>query len=44
MTVNRRWRITFRFAEGDAHDIPIGEARLGVREILEGVDARPETG
>ena len=29
MTVNRRWRITFRFAEGDAHDVAIADYHRG---------------
>jgi len=29
MTVNRRWRITFRFAEGDAHEVAIEDYHKG---------------
>jgi plasmid maintenance system killer protein len=29
MTVNRRWRITFKFAEGDAHDVTIEDYHKG---------------
>lgn len=29
MTVNRRWRITFRFADGDAHDVAIEDYHKG---------------
>jgi proteic killer suppression protein len=29
MTVNRRWRITFRFADGDAHDVAIEDYHRG---------------
>jgi proteic killer suppression protein len=29
MTVNERWRITFRFANGDAHDVAIEDYHRG---------------
>ena len=29
MTVNRRWRITFRFTESDAHDVTIEDYHKG---------------
>ena len=29
MTVNRRWRITFRFTDGDAHDVAIEDYHKG---------------
>jgi proteic killer suppression protein len=29
MTVNHRWRITFRFADGDAHDVAIEDYHRG---------------
>ena len=29
MTVNQRWRITFRFAEGDAHAVAIEDYHKG---------------
>jgi proteic killer suppression protein len=29
MTVNRRWRITFKFAEGDARDVTIEDYHKG---------------
>ena len=29
MTVNARWRITFRFDEGDAHDVSIEDYHRG---------------
>lgn len=29
MTVNERWRITFRFADGDAHDVTIEDYHRG---------------
>lgn len=29
MTINRRWRITFRFAEGEAYDVAIEDYHRG---------------
>lgn len=29
MTVNHRWRITFRFADGDAHEVAIEDYHRG---------------
>ena len=29
MTVNARWRVTFRFGEGDAHDVSIEDYHRG---------------
>ena len=29
MTVNRRWRITFKFEEGDAQDVAIEDYHRG---------------
>jgi toxin HigB-1 len=29
MTVNRRWRVTFRFADGDAHEVAIEDYHRG---------------
>ncbi len=29
MTVNARWRVTFRFDEGDAHDVSIEDYHRG---------------
>lgn len=29
MTVNRRWRITFRFKDGDAHDVAVEDYHKG---------------
>ena len=29
MTVNARWRITFRFADGDAHEVAIEDYHRG---------------
>ena len=29
MTVNARWRVTFRFDEGDAHDVRIEDYHRG---------------
>jgi len=29
MTVNERWRITFRFADGDGHDVSIEDYHRG---------------
>ena len=29
MTVNGRWRITFRFGDGDAHDVAIEDYHRG---------------
>lgn len=29
MTINERWRITFRFADGDAHDVIIEDYHRG---------------
>ncbi len=29
MTVNARWRITFRFADGDAHEVTIEDYHRG---------------
>jgi proteic killer suppression protein len=29
MTVNHRWRITFRFADGEAHDVAIEDYHRG---------------
>jgi len=29
MTVNQRWRITFKFGEGDAHDVAIEDYNKG---------------
>lgn len=29
MTVNGRWRVTFRFEEGDAHDVAIEDYHKG---------------
>ena len=30
MTVNGRWRVTFRFEEGDAHDVAIEDYHKGI--------------
>ena len=29
MTVNGRWRVTFRFEEGDAHDVAVEDCHKG---------------
>lgn len=29
MTVNGRWRVTFQFEEGDAHDVAIEDCHKG---------------
>ena len=29
MTVNRRWRVTFRFEDGDAHEVSIEDYHTG---------------
>ena len=29
MTVNARWRVTFQFADGDAHDVEIEDYHRG---------------
>lgn len=29
MTINRRWRVTFKFAQGDAHDVAIEDYHKG---------------
>ena len=29
MTVNARWRVTFEFADGDAHDVEIEDYHRG---------------
>jgi plasmid maintenance system killer protein len=29
MTMNQRWRVTFRFADGDAHEVAIEDYHRG---------------